>query len=185
MSRIGNAAIKIPEGVKIEIEGHIIKVIGSLGELSLRFNQDLKVKIDDNQIIVERKDDSNLVKAMHGLTRSLIANMVTGVVSGWQKKLELVGVGYRASVSGDKLILNVGFSHPVEVVAPEGVKFTVTDNTKIEVSGISRELVGQVAASIRGVKPPEPYKGKGIRLAGEYVKRKAGKTGKVGPGAAK
>lgn len=180
MSRIGNAPVIIPEQVNIEVSGREIKVQGPLGSLSLRIRPEVDVKIEDNQILVSRKSEEKAAKAFHGLTRSLIANMVSGVARGWQKKLELVGVGYRAQINGEKLILNVGYSHPVEVVAPEGIKFNVTDNTKIEVSGIDKNLVGQVAASVRKVKPPEPYQGKGIRIAGEYVRRKAGKAGKVG-----
>lgn len=140
----------------------------------------VKVELEEQVLIVKRKKEDKVSKSMHGLTRSLIANMVTGVEKGWQKKLELIGVGFRAQSSGDKLTLNVGYSHPVEVAAPEGIKFVVEDNTKITVSGIDKILVGQVAASIRKVRRPEPYQGKGIRYSGEYVRRKAGKAGKAG-----
>lgn len=180
MSRIGNLPIKIPAGVNVEIEGHNVVTSGPLGQLEMEFRPEVKVEKVDQEIIVKRKKEDKISKSLHGLTRSLIANMVTGVEKGWQKKLELVGVGFRAQTSGDKVTLSVGYSHPVEVVAPEGVKFSMEDNTKILVSGIDKIVVGQVAAAIRRVRPPEPYQGKGIRYSGEYVRRKAGKAGKAG-----
>lgn len=180
MSRIGEAPINIPSSVNISIEGQEVVVKGPLGELSFQFPGVVKVEMEDQQLVVKLKKGESGAKAMHGLTRSLIANMVVGVDQGWQKKLELVGVGFRAQLAGDKLTLNVGYSHPVDVTAPAGITFKVEDNTKITVSGIDKQSVGQVAATIRKVRPPEPYKGKGIRYSGEYVRRKAGKAGKVG-----
>lgn len=180
MSRIGSSPIQIPTTVVVEIEGQKISVSGPLGSLSIRLEPQLKVKKGDNKIVVERRGDDISSRSLHGLTRTLIYNMVLGVEKGWQKKLELVGVGFRAQSAGDKLILSVGYSHPVEIPTPESINFKVEDNTKITVSGINKALVGQVAANIRKIRPPEPYKGKGIRYAGERVKRKAGKTGKVG-----
>lgn len=185
MSRIGSSPILIPAGVTVEITGLKVTVKGSLGELNMEYLSKVKVEILNNQIIVKRKNEDKFSKSLHGLTRSLINNMVIGVEKGWEKKLELVGVGYRATVVGEKLSLAVGYSHPVEITMPEGIKFAVTDNTKITISGIDKIQVGQISAKIRDVRPPEPYKGKGIRYAGEYIRRKAGKAGKVGAGAAK
>lgn len=180
MSRVGSAPITIPNNVTVSIEGSNIKAKGPLGELYLESLPQVKVETNETQITVKRKKDDKISRSFHGLTRSLLANMITGVEKGWQKRLELVGVGFRAQTTGDKLILNVGYSHPVEIEAVEGIKFAVEDNTKIVVSGIDKNLVGQVAASIRKVRPPEPYQGKGIRYSGEYVRRKAGKAGKAG-----
>lgn len=180
MSRVGEAPINIPSPVNVEVEGQHIKAKGPLGELSMEFNRQVKVMVEGDQVIIKRQKDDRFCKSLHGLTRSLIANMVTGVEKGWEKKLELVGVGFRAQSSGDKIILSVGYSHPVEIIAPEGIRFEVADNTKIRVLGIDKQLVGQIAASIRKVRPPEPYQGKGIRYSGEYVRRKPGKAGKVG-----
>lgn len=182
MSRIGNLPIQIPEQVKVEIQDREVVVSGPLGSLSLNVHPAIEVETKDGVVLAKPKVLNLESRALHGLTRSLIANMVIGVSRGWEKKLELVGVGYRAQLNGDKLVLNVGYSHPVEIVSPAGVKFAVSDNTKISVSGFDKQLIGQVAASIRKVKPPEPYQGKGIRFAGEYVKRKAGKAGKIGVG---
>lgn len=180
MSRIGQSPISVPQGVAVEKTGGNLKVSGPKGSLSLKLTPEIKVEIEDNQIIVKRKNDQKRVQALHGLTRSLIANMTSGVVEGWSKNLELVGVGFRAQSHGDKIILNVGFSHPVEIATPEGITFEVFDNTKIKVSGFDKQLVGQVAANIRAVRPPDVYKGKGIRYEGEYVRKKLGKSGKVG-----
>lgn len=182
MSRIGNAPIQIPSTVTVEVNGQKVLVKGPLGQLEMEFRPEVKVGVEDQIIVVKRKRQDKVSKSLHGLTRSLIANMVTGVEKGWEKKLELVGVGFRAQTDGGKLTLNVGFSHTVEIVAPEDIKFVVADNTQITVSGIDKILVGQIAASIRKVRPPEPYQGKGIRYSGEYVKRKPGKAGKVGAG---
>lgn len=180
MSRIGSAPITVPNNVAVDVDGQNVLVKGPLGELSMTFLPQVKVEVADGQVLVKRKRDDQTSRALHGLTRALIANMVTGVEKGWQKKLELVGVGFRAQSSGEKLTLNVGFSHPVEITAPEGIKLAAEENTKITVSGIDKTLVGQIAAKIRSVRPPEPYQGKGIRYAGEYVRRKAGKAGKAG-----
>ncbi len=180
MSRIGNAPITIPNNVTVEVSGQDVKVSGPQGELGMSYLPQVKVEVAENLVEVKRKKDDKISRSLHGLTRALIANMVTGVEKGWQKRLELVGVGFRAQASGDRVTLNVGYSHQVEIVAPEGVKFTVEDNTKILVSGIDKILVGQIAAKIRAVRPPEPYQGKGIRYSGEYVRRKAGKAGKAG-----
>lgn len=185
MSRIGDAPISIPSNVTVEVMGSKVIVKGPLGELSMEYLPKVKVEVLDNQVIVKRKNEDKFSRSLHGLTRSLINNMVIGVEKGWEKKLELVGVGYRASMVGDKLNLAVGYSHPIEIPMPEGIKFNVTDNTKISIFGIDKIKVGQIAAKIRDVRKPEPYKGKGIRYAGEYIRRKAGKAGKVGAGAAK
>lgn len=180
MSRIGNAPILISAGVTVEEAGRTVSVTGPKGNLSLNVDPSIGVKIEENKVIVNRRNDQKKVRALHGLTRSLIANMMEGVKNLWSKNLELVGVGFRAQTSGNKLVLNVGFSHQVEITAPEGINFEVTDNTKIKVSGVSKELVGQVAANIKKVRPPDVYKGKGIRYAGEYIRKKVGKSAKVG-----
>lgn len=180
MSRIGNSPIIIPGEVTVGKTGRTITVTGPKGSLSLDVNESITVEIEGNQVIVKRKGDQQKVKALHGLTRNLIANMVTGVTSLWSKNLELVGVGFRAQVNGNKLTLNVGFSHPVEIVAPDGITFEVTDNTKIKVSGADKGLVGQISANIKKVRIPDVYKGKGIRYAGEYIRKKVGKSAKVG-----
>lgn len=184
MSRIGNLPITIPSGVTVEINGHHITVSGPKDSLELKFAPEIKVEVLEGKIIVKRKNDLKKSKALHGLTRNLIANMVMGVTEGWSKNLELVGVGFRAQVTGDKLVLNVGFSHPVEIEAPQGINFEVLDNTKIKVSGTDKQLVGQVSANIKKVKPPDVYKGKGIRFEGEYIRKKVGKSAKVGVAAA-
>lgn len=186
MSRIGNMPIIIPDSVTVEkTEGSLV-VTGGKGKLELSLDPRVEVDIKDGRLAVKRKSEEKVVKAMHGLTRALIANMVVGVEKGWSKNLELVGVGFRAQTDEGKLTLAVGFSHPVEVEAPDGIVLEVRDNTKITVSGIDKQLVGSIAAKIRAIKPPEPYKGKGIRYEGEYIRRKAGKAGKVGaPGIGK
>lgn len=181
MSRIGESPIQIPQGVTVEKNSKVLMVTGPKGSLSLQANKRINVEIEDGRVVVKRKNDEKFVKALHGLTRSLIANMVLGVTEGWSKDLELVGVGFRAQANGgNKLILNVGYSHPVEVIAPDGINFEVSDNTKIKVSGIDKYLVGQIAANIKSVRVPDVYKGKGIRYQGEYIRKKAGKSGKVG-----
>ena len=182
MSRIGNALITIPTSVTVTVDDGQISVQGPQGQLNLPLTKQVSIAVDGQTLTVKRKKNDQVSRSLHGLTRALIYNMVVGVDKGWEKKLELVGVGYRAQTSGDKLTLAVGYSHPVEIVAPEGVKFQVADNTKITVSGIDKHIVGQTAASIRAVRPPEPYQGKGIRYSGEYVRRKAGKASKVGGG---
>lgn len=185
MSRVGNSPIIIPFGVTVEKTGETVTVTGSKGVLTMDIDPRLEFEVEGNTAFVKRKNDLKVVKSMHGLTRNLIANMVRGVSEGWSKDLELVGVGFRAVGAGDKLTLNIGFSHQVDIIAPEGISFTITDSTKIKVSGMDKYMVGQIAANIRAVRPPDVYKGKGIRYAGEYIKKKLGKSGKVtgAPGA--
>jgi large subunit ribosomal protein L6 len=182
MSRIGNAPVSIPNGVTVTVDGAQVAVNGPKGELFLKALPQVVVRQEEGKVTVARKAEDKFSKSLHGLTRSLINNMVIGVSNGFTRNLEMVGVGYRAQGGGDTLTLSVGFSHPVTVKAPDGVTFAVADNTKISVSGIDKHLVGQVAANIRKIKPPEVYKGKGIRFAGEYVRRKAGKAGKAAGG---
>ncbi|HEU4319373.1 MAG TPA: 50S ribosomal protein L6 [Acidimicrobiia bacterium] len=178
MSRIGNKPIDLPDGVDVKIDGTTVKVKGSKGELERSFNERIGFDLDGGVLTVTRPDDARESRALHGLSRALLSNMVVGVSDGFSKELEIHGVGYRASMKGANIELLVGFSHPVEVEAPDGITFEVPEQTKIIVSGIDKEQVGQVAADIRKVRPPEPYKGKGIRYSGEYVRRKAGKAGK-------
>jgi large subunit ribosomal protein L6 len=178
MSRVGNKPVDVPAGVDIEIDGTLVKVKGSKGELERSFHERISFDVDEGVVTVTRPDDARESRALHGLSRALLHNMVVGVSDGFRKELEIQGVGYRAAMKGSSLELQVGFSHPVVVDAPEGVTFEVPEQTKIIVTGIDKELVGQVAANIRKVRPPEPYKGKGIRYVGEYVRRKAGKAGK-------
>ncbi|MCA0170869.1 MULTISPECIES: 50S ribosomal protein L6 [Bacillaceae] len=178
MSRVGLKPVDIPSDVTIDIKGDVVTVKGPKGELSRTFSSDIKVNIEENVLTVARPSDNKEHRALHGTTRSLIANMVEGVTKGFEKGLEIIGVGYRASKSGQKLILNVGYSHPVEMVPEEGIEIEVPSNTKVVVKGIDKERVGAVAANIRAVRTPEPYKGKGIRYENEYVRRKEGKTGK-------
>lgn len=180
MSRIGNAPVLIPANVTVEKSGRTVKVVGPKGSLNLEVEPEISVELDAGKIIVKRKNDQKKVKSLHGLVRSLIANMVKGVIEGWSKDLELVGVGFRAQGTGDKITLNVGYSHPVDILAPEGISFEVLENVKIKVSGIDKQLVGQVAANIRKIRVPDVYKGKGIRYQGEYIRKKLGKTGKIG-----
>ncbi len=180
MSRIGNLPIIIPAGVTVEKTGSAVSVTGPKGWLRMEVDPSMSLEITEDKIKVKRKNDLGKIKALHGLTRSLIANMVKGVEGGWSKNLELVGVGFRAQIQENKLILNVGFSHPVEIVAPDGIIFEVTDNTKIKVSGIDKQKVGQVASNIRKIRVPDVYKGKGIRMMGEYIRKKIGKAAKVG-----
>lgn len=179
MSRIGNLPIIIPAGVTVEINGHHITVNGPKGNLELKFAPEVKVEVLEGKVIVKRKNDLKKSRALHGLTRNLIVNNIVGVTEGWAKFLELVGIGFRAQVSGKRLTLNVGFSHSVEIEAPEGINFEVSDNTKIKVTGADKQLVGQVSANIKKVRPPDVYKGKGIRFEGEYVRKKVGKSAKV------
>jgi len=178
MSRVGKKIIDIPSGVEIKIDGNTVTVKGPKGELTRTFNEELTYKLEDNTLEVVRPSDSKAHKTIHGTTRALIANMVEGVSKGFEKKLELIGVGYRAQMQGKNLILNVGYSHPIEIVAEEGITLSVDKNTKVKVEGISKERVGAIASNIRATRPPEPYKGKGVRYEGEYVRRKEGKTGK-------
>lgn len=178
MSRIGRKPITIPSEVNITLDNTLITVKGPKGTLSRELHRDMKLVVAENEISVERPSDNKLHRSLHGTTRSVVANMVNGVTTGFAKKLELVGVGYRANKTGDKLVLNVGYSHPVEIEPENGIEFDVPSNTKITVKGIDKELVGAVAAKIRSVREPEPYKGKGIKYEGERILRKEGKAGK-------
>lgn len=179
MSRIGSSPITVPSGVDVNISGANVSVKGPKGELSIELPEKITASVDDGTINVERENDDRPVKALHGLNRSLINNMVVGVTDGWRKDLEIIGVGYRANAKGpSKLELSLGYSHSIEVEAPEGITFDVPEPTKIGVVGIDKQAVGQVAAVIRSYRKPEPYKGKGVRYVGERVVRKAGKAGK-------
>lgn len=180
MSRIGNLPIIIPAGVSVNKLANNIEVLGPRGSLKMGVDPSISVGIDGNLINVARKSEEKRLKALHGLTRNLIANMITGVTEGWSKNLELVGVGFRAQVAGNLLTLNVGYSHPVEIEAPVGITFEVSENTKIKVLGIDKQLVGQIAANVHSVRKPDVYKGKGVRYVGEYIRKKLGKSGKVG-----
>jgi large subunit ribosomal protein L6 len=179
MSRVGKKIIEVPANVTITVQAdNTVTVKGPKGELVRSFHQDMKIEQEGNVISVSRPSDSKEHRTNHGTTRALLANMVTGVSVGFEKSLELIGVGYRAQLQGKKLVLNVGYSHPVEFTPEDGLEVEVPSNTKIIVKGISKERVGALASNIRDVRPPEPYKGKGIRYEGEYVRRKEGKTGK-------
>ncbi|QDK92445.2 50S ribosomal protein L6 [Paenalkalicoccus suaedae] len=178
MSRIGLKPIEVPSDVEVKFNNSTITVKGPKGELTRELHQDMIIKHEDNTITVERPSDHKTHRALHGTTRSVVSNMIEGVTKGYEKKLELVGVGYRATKTGDKLILNVGLSHQVEFVPEDGLEIDVPANTQITVKGIDKERVGALASNIRAVRKPEPYKGKGIRYEGEYVRRKEGKTGK-------
>ncbi len=179
MSRIGRSPITVPPGVTVSVDGGVVTVKGPKGELTQALPGDMSVRNDGGTLLVERPDDQRQNRALHGLTRSLVANMVTGVSDGFRKELEIVGVGYRAAAPDPTTLdLALGFSHPVRVVAPDGVSFEVPQQTRVSVLGVDKQKVGQVAADIRSIRPPEPYKGKGVRYAGERVIRKAGKAGK-------
>lgn len=179
MSRVGKKIIEVPANVTVTVDANnTVTVKGPKGELVRSFHQDMKIEQEGNVITVVRPSDSKENRTNHGTTRALLANMVTGVSAGFEKALELIGVGYRAQLQGNKLVLNVGYSHPVEFTPEDGLQIEVPSNTKIIVKGISKERVGALASNIRDVRPPEPYKGKGIRYEGEYVRRKEGKTGK-------
>ena len=179
MSRVGKQPVVIPEGVTVDVtESNFITVKGPKGELKRQLTDLVDVKIEGNEVVVTRANDTKKLKEMHGLTRSLINNMVVGVSQGFEKKLEVNGVGYRAQKQGKTLVLNLGYSHPVEMEDPEGLESVVEDQNKITVKGIEKDKVGQYAAQIRGKRPPEPYKGKGIKYADEVIRRKVGKTGK-------
>lgn len=180
MSRIGRLPIEVPAGVEIKIDGSFVHVKGPKGELEWTFSPDMVIKKEDGAIVVERPTDQPTHRALHGTTRSVINNMVVGVSQGFERILEIEGVGYRAEVNGDNLVLNVGYSHPVVFEPPEGISFDVDMRLRqIKVSGYDKQAVGQLAADIRKVRPPEPYKGKGIRYQGEYIRRKPGKAGKT------
>ncbi|HHW35799.1 MAG TPA: 50S ribosomal protein L6 [Bacillales bacterium] len=178
MSRIGKKILEIPQGVTLTNNSNVITVKGPKGELTRAFNPEMTIKVEDNVLTVERPSDNKEHRSLHGTTRAIIGNMVEGVTNGYQKSLDLIGVGYRASKAGNKLVLNVGYSHPVEIEPEEGIEIEVPANTKIIVKGIDKERVGAIASNIRAVRPPEPYKGKGIRYEGEFVRRKEGKTAK-------
>lgn len=178
MSRIGRRPIEVPSGVEVRLDGHRMAVKGPKGELTRDLHPAMQIIVEGSVVRVERPDDTSPNRSLHGLTRTLIANMVEGVSQGFEKALELQGVGYRAAKSGTKLVLTVGYSHPVEMTPPEGVSIDVPVPTAVLVKGANKEAVGEFAAKVRGVRPPEPYKGKGIRYRGERVRRKVGKTGK-------
>jgi large subunit ribosomal protein L6 len=175
MSRIGRKPIEIPDGVDIDVKPGAVTVKGPKGELNQTVNRDMKVGIEDGTLTVERPTDRGEHRALHGLTRSLIANMVEGVTDGFERRLEIQGVGYRANLRGKSLEMSLGYSHPVSIEAPEGIEFEVPQPTEVVVRGIDKQLVGETAARIRKSRPPEPYKGKGVRYAGEHVARKVGK----------
>lgn len=180
MSRIGRKPVPVPEGVEVKIEGSHVMVKGPKGQLSRTFHPDMKIALQDSQIVVTRPSDHRLHRSLHGLTRALLANMVEGVLKGFSKRLEIEGIGYRAEMQGQTLVLSVGYSHPVHIVTPPGITITVERGAKaLTVEGVDKELVGEMAARIRAVRKPEPYRGKGIRYADEWVRRKAGKAGRV------
>ena len=178
MSRIGNKPVVIPAGVTLDLKDNTVTVKGPKGELTYTFNQNISLEQREGEVVFTRPDDSKENKTIHGTTRAVFNNMVVGVTDGFQKELELIGVGYRAQLQGKNLVLNVGYSHPVEFTPEEGVEIEVPSNTKVIVKGYDKQKVGELAANIRGVRPPEPYKGKGIRYVNEFVRRKEGKTGK-------
>jgi large subunit ribosomal protein L6 len=178
MSRIGRRPISIPDKVTISVDGATVTVKGPKGQLTRDLVAEVSVEQDNGTLVVKRRDESRVARQRHGLSRTLVANMVEGVSQGFQKRLEIQGVGYRAQVQGRNLLLNMGYSHPVTIEPPEGIQLAVENNTNVIVTGIDKEAVGNIAARIRSVRPPEPYKGKGIRYSGEMVRRKVGKTGK-------
>jgi large subunit ribosomal protein L6 len=180
MSRIGRLPITVPSGVDVTIDGRNVTVKGPKGSLSRALHPDITVSREDAMIVVTRPTEQKTHKQLHGLTRTLVNNMVVGVTDGYRKGLEITGVGYRAALSGRKLQLNLGYSHQVEIDPPEGISFELENPTRLAVVGIDKELVGQIAAKVRSTRKPEPYKGKGVRYAGEYIRRKAGKAGKIG-----
>jgi large subunit ribosomal protein L6 len=178
MSRVGKKPIVIPAGVTVTLNNNTVTVKGPKGELTRTFHSDITINVEENLVTIARPSDVKEHRALHGTTRAVLANMVEGVSTGFTRGLELIGVGYRAQKQGNKLVLNVGYSHPVEIEAEEGLEIEVPANTRILIKGTDKERVGALAANIRGVRPPEPYKGKGIRYEGEFVRRKEGKTGK-------
>jgi large subunit ribosomal protein L6 len=178
MSRIGKLPIPVPTGVEVKIDGSTVSVKGPKGTLTHVVPTPIEVSLEDNTIVVARPDDERASRSLHGLTRTLIANQITGVTAGYTKGLEIVGTGYRVTAKGSDIEFALGYSHPIFVKAPEGITFTVEGNTKLTVSGIDKQAVGEVAANLRKLRKPEPYKGKGVRYAGEVVRRKAGKAGK-------
>lgn len=178
MSRIGLKPIELPEGVEITLNGNTITVKGPKGQLTRELHDEMKVIVEGNVVTVERPSDKKEHRELHGTTRSLVANMIEGVSKGFEKALEIIGVGYRAQKQGNKVVINAGYSHPVEIDPIDGIEIDVPKNTQLTVKGIDKQLVGAVAANIRAIRPPEPYKGKGIRYVDEYVRRKEGKTAK-------
>jgi len=180
MSRIGRLPITVPSSVDVTIDGRQLTVKGPKGTLSRSLHPDITVSREDDNLVVTRPTEQKTHKQLHGLTRTLVNNMVLGVTDGYRKGLEITGVGYRATLNGRKLTLNLGYSHPIEIEPPEGISFEVENPTRLAVVGIDKELVGQIAAQVRSTRKPEPYKGKGVRYAGEVVRRKAGKAGKIG-----
>ena len=180
MSRIGRLPITVPSGVDVNLDGTTITVTGPKGTLTRTLTDRIKVEREDGRIVVTRPSEDKTTKSLHGLTRTLVANMVEGVTNGYRKSLEITGVGYRAALNGNRLQLSLGYSHPIEIDPPAGISFEVETPTKLAVVGIDKELVGQIAAEVRAKRKPEPYKGKGVRYAGEVIRRKAGKAGKVG-----
>jgi large subunit ribosomal protein L6 len=180
MSRIGRLPITVPAGVEVTVDGRAITVKGPKGTLARQLHPDMRVVREADTLLVERPTEGKMHRQLHGLTRTLVANMVEGVTTGYRKGIEITGVGYRAAKVGEKLQLNLGYSHPIEVTPPSGISFELENPTRLTVVGIDKELVGQVAAKVRSTRKPEPYKGKGVRYAGEVVRRKAGKAGKIG-----
>lgn len=178
MSRIGKKPITVPEGVTVTVENNYVQVQGPKGTLDGTFNNELTITLDNNEIVIERPSESKFHRSIHGTTRALLNNMITGVSDGFKKQLKMIGVGYRAQLQGKKLVLNAGYSNPVEMAIPEGITVEVPKNTDIVISGIDKQQVGEFSANVRKVRPPEPYLGKGIRYVDEYVRRKEGKTAK-------
>ena len=178
MSRIGNKPVSIPQGVEVKLDGRVMTVKGPKGTLTRELHQDMIVRVESDQVVVERPSESKTHRSLHGTTRSVVANTVEGVSNGYQKVLELVGVGYRAAKNGDKVTMSLGFSHPVEIIPSEGIELEVPANNRLIVKGIDKEKVGIFAAKIRDIRKPEPYKGKGVRYENERVRQKVGKTGK-------
>jgi large subunit ribosomal protein L6 len=180
MSRIGRQPIAVPAGVDVTIDGRTITVKGPKGTLTRDLHPDMLVRREDGSVVVERPSDQKTHRQLHGLTRTLVSNMVVGVSDGFRKGLEITGVGYRAALVGQKLQLSLGYSHPIEIEPPKGISFELENPTRLAVVGIDKELVGEIAARVRATRKPEPYKGKGVRYAGEVIRRKAGKAGKIG-----
>ena len=178
MSRIGKLPVEIPAGVDVKVEGQTVTAKGPLGTETVTIRPEIKVEMKDNSVVLTRENDDRKARSLHGLSRTLVSNAINGVKSGFTKKLEIVGVGYRAAMQGNTLNLTLGYSHPIDIPAPEGVKIAVDQNTKITITGANKQTVGDLAALIRSKRPPEVYKGKGVKYEGEHIRRKAGKTGK-------
>ncbi len=180
MSRVGNASIAVPNGVELKAANGEIVVKGAQGQLSAPLPEGITFEENDGRVFIKRADDSRKLRALHGTTRALLANCIEGVSKGWSRRMELVGVGYRAQLKGNELVLSLGYSHEVRYPLPDAVKATVTDQTKVELTSIDKQKLGQVASELRALRPPEPYKGKGVKYADEHIRRKAGKAGKAG-----